>query len=77
MVVYLRDKSDYPRIKDLHSIDDERVLLGDKLIELARWMSRYYCTPLGVVIENIIPSAVKNKIGMGYSQIVRAAQSRE
>ncbi len=77
MVVYLRDKSDYPRIKDLHSIDDERVLLGNKLIELARWMSRYYCTPLGLVIDNIIPSAVKNQIGMGYSQIVRAAQSRE
>src|SRR3954470_19329517 len=77
VVVYLRDTSDYPKIKDLHSIDDERVLLNEKLMELARWMSRYYCTPLGVVIENIIPSAVKKKVGLGYQQIVRAAQSRE
>src|SRR5436190_6127456 len=76
-IVYLRDKSDYPKIKDLIGIDDDRVLLNDKLMELARWMSRYYCTPLGVVIENIIPSAVKKKIGLGYSQIVRPAQSRE
>jgi primosomal protein N' (replication factor Y) len=40
LIVYLRDTADYPKIKDLHSIDDERVLLGEKLIELARWMSR-------------------------------------
>jgi primosomal protein N' (replication factor Y) len=76
-VVYLRDTSDYPKIKDLLGIDDERVLLNDKLMELARWMSRYYCTPLGVVIESIIPSAVKKKVGLGYSQIVRAAMTRD
>jgi primosomal protein N' (replication factor Y) len=29
------------------------------------------------VIDNIIPSAVKKKIGIGYSQIVRLAKSRE
>jgi primosomal protein N' (replication factor Y) (superfamily II helicase) len=76
-VVYLRDQTSYPKIKDISGIDDERVLLGGKLIELARWMSRYYCTPLGVVIENIIPSAVKKLVGVGRSQIVRLNQSRQ
>src|SRR5205085_208768 len=75
-VVYLRDTSTYPKIKDLLGIDDERVLLNKKLMELARWMGRYYCTPLGVVIENIIPSAVKKKVGLGYSQIVTLAKTR-
>ena len=28
-------------------IEDERVLVPPKLMELARWMSRYYVTPLG------------------------------
>jgi primosomal protein N' (replication factor Y) len=76
-VVYLRNASDYPKIKELQGIDDDRVLLNEKLMELARWMSRYYVTPLGVVIENVIPSAVKKKVGLGYSQIVRPARSRE
>jgi primosomal protein N' (replication factor Y) len=77
VVVRLCDTSDYPKIKDLFAIDDERVLLGETLIELARWMSRYYCTPLGTVIDNIIPSAVKKKVGLGYSQVVRLAKPRE
>jgi primosomal protein N' (replication factor Y) (superfamily II helicase) len=77
VVVTLRDTSDYPKIKDLFAIDDERALLDGKLLELARWMSRYYCTPLGAVIDNIIPSAVKKKIGLGYTQVVRLTKSRE
>src|SRR5688572_4695213 len=76
-VVSIRDHSDYPKIKPLLGIDDERVLVPPRLMELARWMSRYYCTPLGTVLESVIPSAVKKKIGVGYSQQVRLAQPRE
>ena len=47
------------------------------LMELARWMSRYYCAPLGTVIDSIIPAAVKKKIGLGYTNQVRLAQPRE
>jgi len=63
-VMRLRENSDYPKIKPLLSIDDERILLTPPLIELALWMSRYYCAPLGIVIESIIPSAVTRKVGL-------------
>jgi primosomal protein N' (replication factor Y) len=76
-VVAIRPTSSYPRIKPLTAIDDDRALVAGPLLELARWMSRYYVAPLGVVIDNIIPAAVKKKIGIGYSQMVRLAQSRE
>src|SRR5262245_40693454 len=78
-VVRISDRTDLgsTQIKPLRDIDDERVLVDGKLLELAQWMSRYYCTPLGTVIESIIPSAVKKKIGIGYSQIVRAAKPRD
>ena len=33
----------YPKIKPLFGIDDARVLRPPKMMELARWMSRYYC----------------------------------
>src|SRR3954467_7720920 len=79
VVVYLRDTSDHPpaKIKSLLDIDDERALLTPGLIELALWMSRYYVAPLGTVIESVIPSAVKKKVGLGYTRVVRLAKSRE
>src|SRR5262245_21932 len=76
-VVSIHPTSEYPRIKKLSAIDDDRVLVGGKLLELARWMGRYYMTPLGLVIENIIPSAVKKKVGLGYSQMVSLAKDRQ
>ncbi len=76
-VVSIHDQTEYPKIKKLTAIDDDRVLVNEKMLELARWMSRYYCTPLGAVIESIIPAAVKKKIGIGYSQMVGLVQSRD
>ncbi len=70
-VVGIRQTTNYPRIKSLLAIDDERVLIDEKLMNLARWMSRYYVAPLGTVLDNIIPSAVKKKTGLAYSHKVR------
>lgn len=33
------------------------------LVELARWVSRYYCCPLGMVLSAMVPSAVKKQTG--------------
>ena len=49
-VVDVHQTSEYPRIKSLFDIDDPRVLIPRPLMELARWMSRYYVTPLGTVL---------------------------
>src|SRR5437762_519287 len=76
-VVAIHPTSDYPTVKKLFEIEDERELVGPKLMELARWMSRYYCAPLGAVLESVIPAAVKKKVGIGYSQIVRPLLDRE
>ena len=62
---------------DVLQIDDERVLIPPKLMQLALWMSRYYVAPLGTVLESVIPSAVKKKVGVGYSQVVSLARPRE
>ena len=64
-------------IKPILRVDDTRVLVPPKLLELATWMSRYYCCPLGTVLETIIPAAVKKRVGLGYTPMVRLAQPRE
>ena len=76
-VIAIHPTTSYPKIKPLIDIEDERVLLTPKMMELARWISRYYCTPLGASIDTMIPSAVKKRVGLGYSQMVRLAKSRE
>jgi primosomal protein N' (replication factor Y) len=76
-VAGLRDKSELPRLKNLLGVDDERILIAPAVMELARWIGRYYCAPLGAVLESVIPAAVKKKIGIGYSSIVRLAQEPE
>ena len=76
-VISIHPTTEYPRIKKLTSIEDERVLIAPRLMELARWMSRYYVAPLGAVLESVLPSAVRKRIGLGYTQMVRLGQDRE
>ena len=76
-IVDIHETCDFPRIKSLIAIEDERTLVTPAMMELARWISRYYFCPLGTVLESVIPSAVKKRIGLGYLQIVRAAQSTD
>jgi primosomal protein N' (replication factor Y) len=76
-VIAIKDRADFPRVKPLLEIEDDRVLVTPGLLELSRWMSRYYCAPLGTVLDSVIPAAVKKRIGMGYVQMVHLAKSRE
>ena len=38
--------------------------LPAQLLELARWISSYYCTPIGMTLAAVTPAAVKRQVGM-------------
>jgi len=76
-VVGISETSDYGKVKPMSAIADDRVLVPAGLMELARWISRYYVAPLGIVLETIIPSAVKSRIGIGYRHIVTPLKTAE
>jgi primosomal protein N' (replication factor Y) len=76
-VVDIHETTDYPRIKPLTAIDDPRVLVGPKLMTLSRWIAKYYVTPLGTVLESVIPSAVKKQIGRSTVERVRLIKPRD
>lgn len=65
------------KIKPIIEIADERALLDGNLLELSRWMSRYYCCPLGIVMESLVPSAVRRRVGLDYITVVKPAVSPE
>jgi primosomal protein N' (replication factor Y) len=73
-VVSIHPTCEFPKVKNLLAIDDERILVPPNLMELAQWIARYYAAPLGIVLESMIPAAVRKRIGLGYSNVVRLAK---
>lgn len=61
--------SDKPRDVDADALkfilrrDAHGVRLIPQLLELARWISSYYCTPIGMTLATMLPAAVKRNIG--------------
>jgi primosomal protein N' (replication factor Y) (superfamily II helicase) len=51
------------KLKSVLTKLDDQPLLDSQLMDLARWISRYYVCPLGVVLSAMLPAAVKEGIG--------------
>ena len=65
------------KLKAVTEITDDRTLIDERLMSLARWMSGYYVTPMGTVLEAVVPSAVRKQIGLGSITMVRVIAARE
>lgn len=50
-------------VKFIKSRDLGGVRLTNDLLELARWISSYYCAPIGMTLATMLPAAVKKNIG--------------
>ena len=50
------------RIKSILTVYPEIDPVPADLLEMARWISRYYCCPRGLVLSTIVPAAVKKNI---------------
>lgn len=59
---------DPARIKPLRSRTGLRV--PPTLIELAKWMSRYYVAPMGVVMSTVVPAPVKRDVGAVMRKVI-------
>ncbi|MEA2104353.1 MAG: primosomal protein N' [Candidatus Cloacimonadota bacterium] len=50
---------DPAKIKDVAEIIDDEPLVTAELLELARWISKYYFCPLGIVLKAMLPAGCK------------------
>ncbi|MBN2559681.1 MAG: primosomal protein N' [Phycisphaerae bacterium] len=50
-------------LKPILSAVDASPLLNDKLLELGRWIARYYAAPLGRTLDLMVPAAAKRHAG--------------
>jgi primosomal protein N' (replication factor Y) len=60
-------------VKAIEAVLDPEPLLSAELLELARWLADYYLAGLGEVLEAILPSAVRLKVGVEETVEVRLA----
>ncbi len=67
--VALRVHDDPPGVpvKDLFRLLDEQPVLSDELLTLGRWISGYYCSPLGEVLRSMLPLANDVRSGKVYT----------
>jgi primosomal protein N' (replication factor Y) len=58
-VVALLEKTDAEGIRPIEALVGDRPALSPKLIELARWMSAYYCCPIETVMRSLLPQVIR------------------
>ncbi len=74
LVISLEDPASVPAgmvVKGVLEQSQSRLPAG--LIELARWMSKYYCSPLGMVLSTMVPAAVKQQVGRRTERLLDIA----
>ena len=72
------DRAEVAKVKPILEIVDPAPLLDAHMLELARWISQYYCCTLGAALSAMVPAAVKRQTGMvkrTYIQLTPAALS--
>ncbi|HEY4282876.1 MAG TPA: primosomal protein N' [Chthoniobacterales bacterium] len=58
-VLAILEKSDARGIRPVEAIVGDGPILSRELLELAKWMSAYYCCPIETVIRSLLPQVVR------------------
>src|SRR6266704_1740640 len=58
-VVAVLEESKVEGIRPIEAIVGEAPILSERLLELARWISAYYCCPLETVMRSLLPQVIR------------------
>jgi primosomal protein N' (replication factor Y) len=67
VVVACHDSKPDVQVREALRLIDEKPVLDAELLALARWISGYYCAPLGEVLRSMLPLAAEIRRGKVYS----------
>jgi primosomal protein N' (replication factor Y) (superfamily II helicase) len=67
VVMQVHDEAPSVPAKDALRLIDAEPVLGDELIALGKWISGYYCAPLGEVLRGMLPLASDIRTGKIYT----------
>jgi len=66
-VVSLADSSVYAKLKEIKDRVGKKTLVEKNILDLAKWISSYYCSPVERAVRTVLPSAVRKK-GAGFKE---------
>src|SRR5947207_15351439 len=71
-VVAVLDHSKAKGIRPIEAIIGEAPILSEGLLELARWISTYYCCPIEAVMRSLLPQVIRRaEVGWKKQLFVR------
>ena len=74
-VVTMLDASDAEGIRPIEAVLGDKPVLSKPLLELARWMSAYYCCPIETVMRSLLPQVIRRgEVGWKKQLFVRRAR---
>jgi primosomal protein N' (replication factor Y) len=74
-VVALLEESDAQGIRPIEAAVGDTPILSKTLLELARWMSAYYCCPIETVMRSLLPQVIRRaEVGWKKQLFVSAAR---
>jgi primosomal protein N' (replication factor Y) len=74
-VIAILEKSEAEGIRPIEAVVGEGPILSEKLLELAHWMSAYYCCPIETVIRSLLPQVIRRgEVGWKKQLFVRPAR---
>jgi primosomal protein N' (replication factor Y) len=76
-VIDVKEKSSLVRIKDIRDLLDQTPLIDPRILDLCRWISSYYCCPLGIVLKAALPAGLWKKGRTRVSLVEGGIESRE
>jgi len=74
-VVATLEQSEVEGIRPIEAVVGEAPIMGEPLVELARWMSTYYCCPIETVMRSLLPQVIRRaEIGWKKQLFVQPAR---
>src|SRR5438046_9514702 len=58
-VVSVPERSEAKGIRPIEAVLGEAPILSERLLELARWISTYYCCPIETVMRSMLPQVIR------------------
>src|SRR5439155_9376109 len=58
-VVAVPERSEAKGIRPIEVVIGEAPILSEQLLELARWISGYYCCPIETVMRSMLPQVIR------------------
>src|SRR5512137_920701 len=73
VVTALAEESPHTNLRPLLKVIGAQSPVTPKVLELARWIARYYCCPVEIALKSVLPEAVRREKEVWRKQLyVRA-----